>query len=702
MRRLFFLLQLIFVFALVGCGESPPARLSDEDVDRIAAKTADVVMKRMVDQGSDDLAYRLHQKMKDLTRVEAPAAAIAQAAVPVPPAPLVLTAVPTPEPTPTPPAPPTPAPASTPAPPPATPTPPPTPAPPAPAPSASATPAPSASATPAPSAAASPAATPAGVPSFVIVRIDAQSWTQAELVALARARNIALDTSNGRDFAEELVSFELSAIEATAAKTEADPEFQRRVKSAVDEYIAHALYREKMATMPPVTDDLLRERYQRQLGLFTSRENAQVEEFWAPTKDDVAQVVAKLKVGEDFAALQKSGQLPATIKTNGRSTVRPGQYPVDVYRKLRTMAPGTFSEPFANETGGFIVLRLMLYQPEIMVPFEKAKDRLRAQIEQERLQEALKAVEDEAKRLIPVKMFTDRFGNTDSQVELVEVGDQKVTRNDVLREMASLPDNYRARFSTKEGFADLVDRVAQKVLFSLYANKHLPDFMARHKPQLDQIEKQERVRVFLERELGTRVKISEADMKAYYDRHASAWKVNEARLRNISFRAQTAEERATMAGKANQALDRLKKGEAFEKVAAALSDDTETKNRGGDMGWLSSEQMPPELQKLVPNMQAGTTTPVPVQSSGAFHLIKVEAKRDVKPFEEVRASIESQMRGERQREVFGDLIVEWKKRHRVELALDRLALPPPPPSGGRTPVPVKGTIQMLPATGGAK
>src|SRR5437667_9389541 len=56
------------VLALSGCNDA--ARISDEDADRIAEKTAKKVMDRLLDKGSDDLAYRLHQKLRDLDRAQ--------------------------------------------------------------------------------------------------------------------------------------------------------------------------------------------------------------------------------------------------------------------------------------------------------------------------------------------------------------------------------------------------------------------------------------------------------------------------------------------------------------------------------------------------------------------------------------------------------------------------------------------------------
>jgi parvulin-like peptidyl-prolyl isomerase len=72
--------------------------------------------------------------------------------------------------------------------------------------------------------------------------------------------------------------------------------------------------------------------------------------------------------------------------------------------------------------------------------------------------------------------------------------------------------------------------------------------------------------------------------------------------------------------------DRLKKGEAFEKVADEINEDG-TKGQGGDLGWFGKGAMDPDFEKAAFALQAGQVTPDPIKSSFGYHLIKVVERR---------------------------------------------------------------------------
>ena len=87
-----------------------------------------------------------------------------------------------------------------------------------------------------------------------------------------------------------------------------------------------------------------------------------------------------------------------------------------------------------------------------------------------------------------------------------------------------------------------------------------------------------------------------------------------------------------------QILRRLKKGEAFEKLVAQKSLGPE-KARGGDLGYFSPGERPPEFDHVF-SMEVGTVSEV-IKTPYGYHIFKLEQKMEARqmPFEEVRADI---------------------------------------------------------------
>lgn len=72
---------------------------------------------------------------------------------------------------------------------------------------------------------------------------------------------------------------------------------------------------------------------------------------------------------------------------------------------------------------------------------------------------------------------------------------------------------------------------------------------------------------------------------------------------------------------AGRVLERLNKGESFEKVAQEVSM-CPSKRRGGDLGEFGRGQMVKEFERAAFDLQKGETTKEPVKTEFGFHVIK--------------------------------------------------------------------------------
>ncbi|HEU6455908.1 MAG TPA: peptidylprolyl isomerase [Roseateles sp.] len=133
----------------------------------------------------------------------------------------------------------------------------------------------------------------------------------------------------------------------------------------------------------------------------------------------------------------------------------------------------------------------------------------------------------------------------------------------------------------------------------------------------------ERVR---EREVQSRIKITDAEIDAYLDKKRAALEqggmVDLAQVLvsvpEGASEAVVAEKRA----RAEAALARIKGGEDFAKVAREVSEDG-NKARGGEIGMRPVDRLPDLFVNAVKNLKAGEVVPELLRSGAGFHVLKV-------------------------------------------------------------------------------
>ena len=120
---------------------------------------------------------------------------------------------------------------------------------------------------------------------------------------------------------------------------------------------------------------------------------------------------------------------------------------------------------------------------------------------------------------------------------------------------------------------------------------------------------------------------------------------------------------------AKAALERVKKGEDFSKVATELSKDPGSE--GGDLGWFTKDRMVPEFSEVAFKLKKGEVSE-PVKSQFGWHIIKVEDTRTktFPAFDEVKDQAARYV----QQKAQTDLVTGLRKDAKIE----RFDAPPAP------------------------
>ncbi|MBX9743206.1 MAG: peptidylprolyl isomerase [Chthoniobacterales bacterium] len=152
---------------------------------------------------------------------------------------------------------------------------------------------------------------------------------------------------------------------------------------------------------------------------------------------------------------------------------------------------------------------------------------------------------------------------------------------------------------------------------------------------------------------------------------------------------------------AKAAIERANKGEDFSKLAVELSEEPGAKQRKGDLGFFSKEQMVPEFANAAFSQKVGTVSETPVRTKFGFHVIKVTEKKPAgtATLVEVKPSIVSYLQNKKRRELFKSTMQQLRQAAKIESFLP----PPPAPKITVTPaVKPAGTSTNTATTGATK
>jgi peptidyl-prolyl cis-trans isomerase SurA len=131
-----------------------------------------------------------------------------------------------------------------------------------------------------------------------------------------------------------------------------------------------------------------------------------------------------------------------------------------------------------------------------------------------------------------------------------------------------------------------------------------------------------------EREVDAKLLISEGEIDNYLAGASAGGSAEEYQVAHILVRSPESaspEQLQKLKAKAEQILDRLKRGEDFAQVAAAYSDAPDAL-QGGNLGFRALDRMPNIFAEVVQKMQPSQLSPL-IRSPNGFHIVKLVAKK---------------------------------------------------------------------------
>jgi peptidyl-prolyl cis-trans isomerase D len=144
-------------------------------------------------------------------------------------------------------------------------------------------------------------------------------------------------------------------------------------------------------------------------------------------------------------------------------------------------------------------------------------------------------------------------------------------------------------------------------------------------------------------------KISDADVEKYYTEHLKEFETP-AQVHGVHLLVRVADTGGSEAedrarAKVAEAIKRAKGGEDLGKIAREMSEDPGSKDKGGDLGWVSKGDMVPQFEQALFALKKGEISAEPVRTPFGFHAVKALDIRPAsrKPLKEVAAQIRDRL-----------------------------------------------------------
>ncbi|BDE07697.1 hypothetical protein WPS_29730 [Vulcanimicrobium alpinum] len=270
--------------------------------------------------------------------------------------------------------------------------------------------------------------------------------------------------------------------------------------------------------------------------------------------------------------------------------------------------------------------------------------------------------------------------------DVASVNGQKISRGDFDRKLETGPQAKQ-----------VLNQMVQMALIDQYAKdknvsatddeitKKENEIKAKYPPgQFDQILKQQglteadvrqilRQQVIIDKAVGPNVKVTDADVKSYFEKnHAIYDKPEQVRARHIL---------VADAATANTVLQKLKAGGSWDALAKQYSTDPSSKDKGGELGFFGKGQMVAPFQEAAFKAKVGQIVG-PVKSPFGYHIIQVEEKKPAQTatFASTKDQIKAQLTQQQASQQYPVFLQGLRSTAKIEIYDDRFkdAVPPAP------------------------
>jgi peptidyl-prolyl cis-trans isomerase D len=203
-----------------------------------------------------------------------------------------------------------------------------------------------------------------------------------------------------------------------------------------------------------------------------------------------------------------------------------------------------------------------------------------------------------------------------------------------------------------------------------YFSKHREEFKLPAKAKI-------RYLLFDPKDYLKQIPVSAKEIEDYYENNKEKFgQPKRVKVRHILIKTDARDQEATAKAKqrAESIREEAAKGKDFARLAKQNSEDLGTKDRGGEIGFISKGQVVPEFEQVAFSMKVGEISSV-IQTQFGFHILKVDEIQEAstQPLEKVKAQVELLLKNRQARGMAYDLADQAFAQASKEKSLDKFA-----------------------------
>lgn len=271
--------------------------------------------------------------------------------------------------------------------------------------------------------------------------------------------------------------------------------------------------------------------------------------------------------------------------------------------------------------------------------------------------------------------------------EIAKVGSISVGTEEFRQRLENMPPAFQQYVASADGRRQYLNLLIREKVLAQEAKREGMDKEPAYRAAVKEFrinqKRQEReyattllIEAFMRKLRSKDLAVTDADVRSFYDSHKDEFeKPIEINANHILVTSEI---------EANTVLDRLKKGEAFDKLAREFSKDPASASRGGKLKAFRRGHLVPEFEEVAFKMKDGETSGL-VKSQFGFHIIRKSSQTQLPPRSYESAKEEIRMRLERER--FDQWVTAKQKQLGTVVDEKAMAAFTPTPSSQELPLP---------------
>ncbi len=262
-------------------------------------------------------------------------------------------------------------------------------------------------------------------------------------------------------------------------------------------------------------------------------------------------------------------------------------------------------------------------------------------------------------------VFICIFAHVNANDIIATVNGKSITSEDAKQFLASSNTNLKYSSLTEEQKLAVIERLIERELFAEAAQKAKIEQTPQFASELEKLKKELMINLWIKTQVDSMI-VSDGEAREIYNNNKSKF-IEPSRIKVRHIVVRTKDE-------ANSIIAALKplKGDMLKRTFVAIVANNSidvSRERGGDLGELSKEQLGPDVAQIAWNLNAGTISMQPIQTSVGYHVIYVEQKLKPRtiPYEKAKKDIIASLKQKQFNLYLTQLAKEFKRTAKITI-----------------------------------